>query len=46
VIVPMHPEGRKFVAIFGAVALVLGLISEAFFLDRRWADRLVLLLLP
>jgi phosphatidylserine decarboxylase len=31
VIVPMHPEGRKFVAIFGAVALVLGLISEALF---------------
>ena len=31
VVVPMHPEGRKFVAIFGAIALVLGLFSEALF---------------
>ena len=31
VILPMHPEGRKFVAIFAAAALILGLIWEPFF---------------
>ena len=31
VILPMHPEGRKFVAIFAAAALILGLIWEPLF---------------
>ena len=31
VILPMHPEGRKFVAIFAVIALVLGQIWEPLF---------------
>lgn len=31
VAVPMHPEGRKFVAIFAAITVVLGLIWEPLF---------------
>ena len=31
VIVPMHPEGRKFVAIFAAITLFLGLFSDVLF---------------
>ena len=31
VAVPMHPEGRKFVAIFAAVSIVLGLIWDPLF---------------